>query len=301
MGRVSRPSDAELARMAGRWRVLTIEQLRAAGLSTEAIGHRVRTGRLQRWCTGVYLVGPAAPHPLSHALAAVKSCRDAAWASHGWAAYVLGFGPVPELPVDVTVVRGSRDGKPGKVKVHRGDLLEPRDVTSRHGIPVTTAARAILDIADGATIIELEALKADAEVANMLTEARLHDVLDRAGRRRGAPKVRRLMAETAGLTRSEAERMLRRLLKAAELPQPLTGYRIGTYEADFAWPQAKLVVEFDSFKYHGHRSAFRRDRKRATDITANGWSVMPLTWDQLKNEPLALVANISRAIALRSA
>jgi len=298
---ISAPSDAALARRAGRLRVLTLEQLLAAGLTEKAIRHRVREGRLQKLWTGVYLVGPAPAHPLSLAQGAVLSCAGAAFVSHRWAPYVLGAGPLPDLPVDVTVSSGSRHGRPGKVKVHHSYLLEPRDTTSRHGIPVTTAARAILDIAGTATMAELEALKADAEVAKVLTERQIVDVLARAGRHKGARKARALLADSTGITRSEAERILLRLIKQAGLPLPLTNFRIGRYEADFCWPHLKLIIEFDSFKHHGHYQAFHGDKRRTADLTGKGWSVMPVTWKQLSEEPLVLVANISAAIAARAA
>jgi len=278
---------------------LTLEQLLAAGLTPEAIEHRVRQGRLQRLWTGVYLVGPAPPHPLSLAHGAIASCAGPAWVSFRWAAYVDGFAPAPELPVDVTVLSGSRDGRPGKVKVHRSALLEPRDVTIRHGIPMTTAARAILDIAETASAIELEALIADAHVAKVLTERQLHDVLNRAGRRRGAAKLRRILTDAPGLTLSEAERILRRLLKQAGLPQPTTNYAIGRYTADFAWPRHKLIVELDSWAYHGHRKAFHHDRRRNAELTAQGWSVLPVTPQQLRDEPLKVLARIAEALAVR--
>jgi very-short-patch-repair endonuclease len=300
VGRVSRPSDAELARLAGRLRVLTPAQLVSAGLTPEAIEHRVRQGRIQRLWTGVYLVGPNPPHPLSLAKGAAASCAGAAWVSHRWAAYLDGFAQVPELPVRVTVVAGSRDGRPGKVKVHRTALLEPRDTTTRHGIPVTTAARAILDIAETATIAELETLIADAQVKGVMTERQLQDVLDRAGRRRGAPKLRRILTDAPGLTLSEAERILRRLLRQAGLPQFVTNYPIGRYRAEFAWPEHMLIVEYDGFRTHNHRKAFHHDRRRNAVLVAKKWSVMPVTADQLKNEPLAVIARIAEALARRA-
>jgi very-short-patch-repair endonuclease len=298
---ISRPSDADLARLAGRLRVLTLAQLIAAGLTPEAIEHRVRHGRLQHLWTGVYLAGPNPPHPLSLAHGAVVSCTSSAWVSHRWAPYVLGFASVPGLPVDVTVTAGSRRGRPGFVKVHHCSLLEPRDTTTRHGIPVTTAARAILDIAETATSAELETLIADAQVKGVMTERHLRDVLSRAGRRRGANKLRRILTDAPGRTLSEAERILRRLLRQAGLPQPLTDHAIGRYRADFAWPDHRLIVEYDGFRTHAHRRAFHHDRRRNAELTAKGWSVMQVTADQLENEPFAVVARIAEALARRAA
>ena len=45
--------------------------------------------------------------------------------------------------------------------------------------------------------------------------------------------------------------------------------------------------------------AFRHDRSRGNDLTAEGWSVMHVTWDQLIEEPLRTVARISQALACR--
>jgi very-short-patch-repair endonuclease len=286
--------------MAGRLRTLTLAQLLAAGLTPEAVEHRVRQGRLQRLWTGVYLVGPNPPHPLSLANGAVASCAQAAWVSHRWTAYLLDFASFPELPVDITVTSGSRRGRPGRVRVHHSYLLEPRDTTTRHGIPVTTAARAILDIAESATIAELETLIADAQIKGVMTERQLADVLSRAGGRRGANKVKRILTDTPGLTLSEAERVLRRLLHQADLPQFVTNHPIGCYRADFAWPEHRLIVEYDGFGTHNHRRAFHHDRRRNAELTAKGWSVMQVTAAQLENEPLAVVARIAEALARRA-
>ena len=300
MRRVSAPTDAELARQAGHLRILTLEQLLAAGLSEKAIRHRVEQGRLQRLWTGMYVVGPTPPGPLSLASGAAASCTSAAWVSHRWAHYVLGYAPLPELPVDVTVTHGSRGGRPGKVKVHHSALLEPRDTTVVRGIPVVTAAWAILDTAETATLNEVEALISDAQVVKVVTERELKDVLNRAGRRRGATKIGRILGETSGMTLSEAERILRRLLHDAGLPQPITNYRIGRYKADFCWPALKLIVEFDSYRHHANPRAFHHDRRRNAQLTAQGWSIMPVTERQLRDEPLAVIVRVTEAIVRRS-
>lgn len=299
MGTLSRPSDADLARLAGRLRVLTTEQLLGAGLSAEAIEHRVRQGRLQRMWRGVYLVGPAPPHPLSLALGAVSSFDGAAYVSHGWATFVHGFGPRPELPIDITVVSGSR--KPRRnVRVHRSSTLVGGDLTKRWSIPVTSPARAILDQAETHTLPQLERLIADALVAKAVTYGQLHEILNRAGRRQAATRLRAALADSPGMTLSEAERILRRLLRQAGLPQPITDHPVGIYRADFAWPQHMLIVEVDSWTHHGHKRAFHRDRRRNAKLAAQGWSILPVTPGQLRDEPFAVVARIAEALTART-
>jgi very-short-patch-repair endonuclease len=298
VGRVKAPTDGELARIAGRHRVVTWHQLRQAGLSKRAIEHRVATGRLRWLWWGVYVVGTAPPPPLSVAHAASITPATCGFVSHRWVFLVYGIASA-DFPVDVTVLGGSRDGRPGKVRVHRSTTLEPRDLTTRHGIPVTTVARALLDVAPSTTSFELERLLSDAQVAKSVTEAQLRDVLARAGRHKGAPKLRALITEGPGVTLSDPERVLRRLLREAGLPQPITNYPVGPYKADFAWPEHKLIVEFDSFSAHGHRQAFHHDRERNATLTAQGWSVMPVTGRQLVNEPTAVIARIATALAMR--
>jgi very-short-patch-repair endonuclease len=299
VGTVNRPSDADLARRAGNLRILTIEDLRAAGLTPEAIEHRVRQGRLQRLWRGVYLVGPAPPAPLSLAHGAASSFTGAAYVSNDWGTFVHGFAPPPELPVDVLVVSGTRSAR-RNVRIHRARALAPRDVGVCQGVPVTSAARAILDCAETATVPQVERLIADAQVAKAVTIAQLEDVLDRAGRRRAATRLRAALSDSTGMTLSEAERILRRLLKAANLPQPITNHPVGPYKADFAWPDYKLIIEFDSYAHHGHKIAFHHDRRRNSELTAKGWSVMPVSWDQLENEPLAVIARVAEALTART-
>ena len=296
---LSGPTDGELARRAGPSRVLTGGELIAAGLSYEAIRVRVRQGRLQRLCRGVYFVGPGPVPARSLAKAAAASFTACVYVSHAWAAFLHGFVRAPQPPVDIVVPGAARVRVKG-IRVHRSRTLEPPDLTERWGIPVTSAARAILDIAATSTLPQLERVIADAQVAKAVTDAQLDDVLSRAGRRRAATTLRRALAGANGLTLSEAERILRRLLHRAGLPQPATNHPIGRYRADFCWPEAMLVIEFDSFAYHAHRRAFHHDRRRNAVLTAGGWSVMQITSEQLEREPLAVVARIAAALAHRA-
>ena len=148
MGSFSSPTDAELMRRAGFLRVLTLKQLLSAGLSKKAIARRVEEGRLERLWQGVYLVGSAPASSLSLAKAADLSCKGKAAVSHAWGCHVLGFAKAPKLPVDVTVLKGSRRGRPGGVLPHRATALQPQDLTVRWTIPVTSAAWSILGCAE---------------------------------------------------------------------------------------------------------------------------------------------------------
>ena len=293
-------SDADLARLAGPLRILRREQLHAAGLSRSAIRHRITQGRLQQLWPGVYLVGPAPAGPLSLAHGAAASFSGAAYVTNGWGCMIHGFAGAPQPPVDILVVSGSRKGRKG-IRVHRSRNLDARDIGHRGQIPVTSAARCILGCAETYGLVQLEGLIGDAFAARAVTDHQLDELAARAGATPAARKLCLLRQEGVKLTRSEAERILRRLLKQAGLPIPHTNYAIGRYFADFAWPRYRLVVEFDGFATHGHKQAFTSDRKRGADITAHGWSVMHVTWDELIDQPLQVVAKIAGALAVREA
>ncbi|MFZ0041498.1 MAG: DUF559 domain-containing protein [Solirubrobacteraceae bacterium] len=99
------------------------------------------------------------------------------------------------------------------------------------------------------------------------------------------------------MTRSKAERLLLALINEAELPRPMTNVRLHGYEVDFLWRAEKLVVEVDGHRFHGHRAAFERDRKRDQVLTAAGYRVIRVTWRQLEHEPVAVAVRIAQALA----
>jgi very-short-patch-repair endonuclease len=101
------------------------------------------------------------------------------------------------------------------------------------------------------------------------------------------------------LTRSEAERRLVSLVRAAGLPAPEHNVRIDGLEVDLFWRDHALVIEVDGFAYHSGRAAFERDRSRDARLTALGIAVMRITWRQLVHEPHAVVARLAQALVRR--
>jgi very-short-patch-repair endonuclease len=99
-----------------------------------------------------------------------------------------------------------------------------------------------------------------------------------------------------GYTRSEAERRMRKLMRAARLPVPVANARVAGRSVDFVWRQQRLVVEVDSYQYHGHRAAFERDRRKDVALRAAGYRVVRITWWQLRDEPFVVVAHIARML-----
>ena len=118
----------------------------------------------------------------------------------------------------------------------------------------------------------------EAQVRGLVTAEQLRR---RAVAVRGAPALRAALALEPALTRSEAERRLLALIRAAELPRPQTNARIGPYEVDAVWSQARVVVEVDGYAFHGTRAAFERDRRRDADLAARRFAVLRFTWREL--------------------
>lgn len=199
--------------------------------------------------------------------------------------------------VDVTVVGRHCRPKEG-IRLHRSSELDQREIRSRHGLPVTSPARTLIDFASEASTQELEDAVAEARAQRLIRDGELEAAMKRAGRRRGAAQMRAFLRAEGGpaITRSRAERRFRRFLRDAHLPEPRLNVRIGRFTADFLWERERVILEVDSWQFHGHRRAFERDRRKDMALSDAGYHVIRITWRQYTEEPLALIAHIARAL-----
>lgn len=286
--------ERAIARIGARQdNVVSGEQLRGAGLRRGAIAHRVKAGAMQRLHTGVYLIGPAPPTPMARARAAALASGADAVVSHRSAACLFGLLPEISSDVDVTVPGRNPGRRPG-IRRHRVKELPRQDVTAMNGLRITTIARTICDLAATASARDVEQAFSEALYRRIVSLRALAVVLAREPARKGAPVVRALI-EDPRLTRSDRERLLLRLIEAAQLPKPLTNVVIHGYRVDVFWPSEGLVLEFDGWGAHGHRLAFESDRKRDQVLLAAGIRVLRITDRQLEHEPIAVAARIAQA------
>jgi hypothetical protein len=266
------PVELCLSLAARQHGVVTSAQLAAAGFSRHAIANGAARGWLRRVHRGVYLVGPL-EGPWSRAMAAVLAYGEGALLSHHPAAVLLSIRQPPVLPLHVTVpgrdVRG-RDG----IRMHTVARLDPADATRRHGIPVTSPARVLLDLATLVSPRELDRAVDEARVHRLVTDHTLDEQFSRYPTHAGAARLRSALRSDPKLTRSEAERRLLELIRAARLPKPRTNVRLRDHEVDFLWPDHRLVVEVDGYAFHSHRGSFERDRlaTRSWPGSATAWS-----------------------------
>jgi very-short-patch-repair endonuclease len=99
------------------------------------------------------------------------------------------------------------------------------------------------------------------------------------------------------LTRSELEERLLALCAAHGLPTPAVNAHVGTLEVDFLFPRERVAVETDGWRFHGHRAAFERDRRRDAERTRAGHRTLRFTHRQIANEPRAVAATVAAALA----
>jgi very-short-patch-repair endonuclease len=274
-------------------------QLIAAGVPLYTIDHRVGQRRLRRVHRGVYRVGPISP-PYEREMAAVLACGETAVLSHSSATALLGLlPPLPATaPVEVTIRRGLRISD-ARVRVHRTSRLPADEVTALHGIPITTVARTLLDVASQVSARALEQAVAAADRERLASHDEIARLIARYPRRPGTPLLRAFIAapSTASFTRSEAESRFLLLVRRARLRAPEVNARVEGFEVDFAWRAERLVVEVDGHAFHSSRTARARDHHRDGVLAAAGWRVIRVSWHQITAEPEALVAQVTQALA----
>ena len=278
--------------------VVTRAQLLGAGLSRKAIQHRLDKHRLHPIHRGVYLDGHPIPPPLALEMAAVHAYGDGAVISHESAAAIWRIRAQPGGPIHITLPSRCNRSRPG-IRVHLTRALRANEVRTHRGIPLTAPIRTLIDLASVLSFRELERAFEAAQVANLLRPELLRSMLSGSRGRPGYGAMRALLDRdrAPALTRSEAERRLLDLLRAADLVPDGVNVRVGRREVDFLWHAQRLVVEVDGFAYHANRAAFERDRLRDAELQAGGYRVMRVTWRQIAKTPEAVIARVARALA----
>lgn len=276
--------------------VLSRKQLLEAGLGARTIRRRVEAGRLHLLHRGVYALGDGTVSRRGRWLAAVLACGENALLSHRSAAALWGLTRASGRRVEVSAAAGRvRSG----IVLHEGAVFaEDRTTVAR--IPVTSVARTLFDLAE---IVDEEKLARVFEEADRLSLLRLRDleaVCARSFGRRALRPIRHLI-ETGWMaedTQSPLEDQVLDLCREYELPPPVTGALVLGKEVDAYWPAAKLTAEADSWKHHGHRAAFERDRDRDAAMQVGGYRVLRLTHRRMKREPEAIANQIRHLLAL---
>jgi very-short-patch-repair endonuclease len=187
--------------------------------------------------------------------------------------------------VEVTVAH-DRAG-PAGVRVHRTRVLEPQDFTVRDGVPVTSVARTLLDLAAVLRPPDLEVAIDRAERLGLFDLTAVVDVLNRANGRKGARALRRVVqAYEHSTQKSELERAFKQLTEPDKtIPSPsfnaLVEGETGTHEVDAFWATHQLAVQLDGFEFHRTRRDREKDALSDADLELAGYRVMRFTWDDV--------------------
>ncbi|HEV7770479.1 MAG TPA: hypothetical protein VGO66_07455 [Solirubrobacterales bacterium] len=197
---------------------------------------------------------------------------------------------------------GGRQFRPGRlgIRLHRCRFHEPRERTRHIGIPVTSVARTLFDLAE---VVDFERLEKTWEEADRLKRLRLGEVervCELGYGRRALRPIRRLLAEAraAETTRSPLEDRFLAFCRHYGIPTPATNAQVLGHEVDVLWPAARLVAELDSWEFHGHRSAFERDRARDPKFLLAGYRPIRVTHRRLDREADQLAEEIRGLLRL---
>ena len=287
--------DTAIARIAARQHGLFVHsQALTAGASRSMIETRLASGRWVLVSRGVYRLAGVPVTWKQRALAACLIAGPGAGVSHRSAAALWAISGFRPGSLEITVPPG-RSSRNGLARVHRSSV----HVVRRDGVPVTPPARTLVDLAGVVSEVRLEEAIDDVLCRRLV---RLEDLVVPAGRR-GSKALRAVLDAWNGdaLPAGVAEMRVVRQLLAAGLPQPVRQYEIwvgGVFVArvDLAYPDDRLAMELDGFRWHAGRGPFRSDRLRRNRIEAAGWRLL-----EAAPEDIAELVDGAAAILRRAA
>jgi predicted transcriptional regulator of viral defense system len=261
----------------------------------------VDAGRLHRIHHGVYAVGHTELSLHGECLAAVLAVAPGALLSYHSAGWLWGLWWGSAKPVYVTAVVPRHHQAPKGVTRHRARNLVEADRALIVGIPVTSVARTILDLAWKLRGDQVARVLARAEDLGLLDLDELRAVIERNSGHHGAKRLRYALAtyERPIWTRSGFERRFVEYLIGAGLPRPTTGWNEVGYELDVCWPERRFAVELDTFQTHGNRASFESDRDRDLALALAGIETIRVSELQFRREPDTIAAKVATLLARR--
>jgi very-short-patch-repair endonuclease len=285
-----RTVERVLARIAQRQHgLVTRAQLAEAGLSRQQIRSRLQSGSLLRVHRGVYRVGHKAPSTEATYLAAVLAAGEGAVSSGLAAAYVHELVKGPPPPPEVTAGNERRiEG----VRVHRCRILDPRSCTIVRGIPVTSVPRTLVDIAANLSDNALARACHEAGVRYRTTPAQVEAELALRPNVPGARRLRRVIAGDVHVTLSAIERRFVELMRAERRVLPVTNRPAGGRRVDCRWPEQRLTVELDGYRFHNSRHSWEQDRRREREARARGDEFRRYTYGDVMEDPRFMLAEL---------
>jgi very-short-patch-repair endonuclease len=289
--------DAVHALMRRQLGLITRSQALACGLTSRQIERLLSSGRWRPVRPEIYALAGTPPSWEQAVLAAVYAGGPDVVASHATAAQLRRLKHVVDAGLEVVAPLGRHKRLDGVIG-HRSGALFDADKTIYRGIPVTTVGRTLVDVSGRLTDRQLGEAVDDALRRDIL---RLEDLRQTAGRLGTAPgrsmrRVHQVLARRIpgyDPLDSDFETRVLRVLTSAGLPVPRQQYPVTLdgqlVHLDLAYPEARLAIELDSWKWHGTRSAFDDDRWRDASLAKMRWLTLRLTFTMTDADIIDLV------------
>lgn len=300
--------DRGIARISDRQHgLITRAQAIACRATRGEIRWRVSVGRWEAVYPGIYRLAGTQRTWRQDALAACLHFGLGTAVSYRSAAHLRGIIAFGRRTLEITVPRSRNRRGPPRLTIHSepgGIPLE--DISEIDGIPVTKPARTLLDLAtvEPEEVVErcLDDWLRRRIVSLPFLERWLHDPLRK--HHRGVSMLRRLVdaRATVGVTESPLETQVLRLLRDEGLPIPMLQFVVRDGDrfigrVDFAYPEQRVAIEVDGFRYHDDRRSFDAERARGNELQARGWLVLRVTARHLEKDPDAVVAWMRGALS----
>ncbi|MGI5951866.1 MAG: endonuclease domain-containing protein [Brooklawnia sp.] len=244
---------------------------------SRSVDHALSRGELRQVLPGVY--SAASPGPVHWRIAALAACAylDDAVVT-GPAAAAFGFWP--DCPVKQVEAAYPNSVRARGLVVWRRRSIPPEWVCQAGPVRITHPAWTAVDVCgSGNSAILDEALRAGVGLDNLWRA--FHAMPGREAN----PVRRQLLIDSRDKPWSPAERLAHRILRSADVTGWRTNVSIGAYFVDIAWKEERVVLEIDGYEFHAGAAQFQADRLRDQTLTAQGWTVVRVTWQQLTTDP----------------
>jgi len=171
------------------------------------------------------------------------------------------------------------------IRTRRSRRIDSRDVTTFRDIPITSVPCTIVDVAADLTEDALALLCHEAGVRYKTTPAQVDAVLARKPNAKGSARLRRVMHGDVRVALSKLERRFLALLRAEELPLPITNKIVSERRVDCRWPERHVTVELDSYRFHNSRHSWEQGYEREREAYAREDAFRRYTWRDVCEDP----------------
>ena len=167
--------------------------------------------------------------------------------------------------------------------------------------PPTTVPQTLIDLAATLSLDALARACHEAGIKHGTTPAQVADLLARRRNQPGVARLRKVLHGEAPVLLSRLEKRFRDLLRRHGLPLPITNRRAGVHRVDCRWPEHRLTVELDGYRFHNSRHSWERDRRRERAAYARGDEFRRYTWSDVMEDPQAMLAELRSLLTDRGA